>query len=313
MCFWQCPEAEVENDTLPFGRCSGHARGFCVQHQPFLDFAAPDFCNDARSAEDRAFAQECTQLRVGLQLQLLEPAMFHKALHFDITIVVCFHGSVSLEFPGIHSQLICTRSEFVCPRKDAAVFLMPPQTCQNTVSSEPPGDRPVWVPSCFPPPFQQVGTNFRYPPNICASSFRTECSATSAMLRSGASIPMAFKQQLWRPGTRLKHVNSIWRTCRPTVTRPGHCYSTETCGRRIPPTAALSSSALTLGGAGRNGVVICGPPSLRKIHPRGNHGTLARPRKTSKIYAQEHSASARVRTHASPSESRVAKALPAFS
>ena len=156
----------------------------------------------------------------------------------------------------------------------------------------------VTAQSGFPAVFRQ---NFRceithrhridtHPPNICASSFRTECNATSAMLRSGASSPMALKQQLWRPGTRLKHVNRIWRTCRPTVTRPGHS-PTETCGRRIPPTAALSSSALTLGGAGRNEVVICGPPSLRKTHPRGNHGTLARPRQTSKIYAQEHSAS----------------------
>ena len=128
---------------------------------------------------------------------------------------------------------------------------------------------------------------------MCASSFRTECSADlcDADLWCFHSNDVC-KQQVWRPWyTHCKHAAQDLANLSPNSNDGWSACRTETCGRRSPPTAALSTSALTLGGAGRNEVVICGPPSLRKTHPRGNHGTLARPRQTSKIYAQEHSAS----------------------
>ena len=121
------------------------------------------------------------------------------------------------------------------------------------------------------------------PPNKCASSSRTECSATCATLRSGASVPMVFKQQLRSSGTRHKHVNRIWGTCRPTVTRPRH-FPTETCGRRIPPSAALSSHWVVLAVTERLFVVS----SLGGTHPRGNLGTLTQLRLSPNIFAGEH-------------------------
>ena len=63
-----------------------------------LDFAASDFCDDAKFAEHRVFAKKCTQLTVGLEL--LDPATLHEALDFDPTVVVHLHGGVSLKFSG---------------------------------------------------------------------------------------------------------------------------------------------------------------------------------------------------------------------
>ena len=39
-----------KSDTLTFGCCSGDARGLCIQDQSFLDFSAPDLCDDAKLA-----------------------------------------------------------------------------------------------------------------------------------------------------------------------------------------------------------------------------------------------------------------------